>query len=73
MRNGLPVPISYSLGITYSLYDLAERQLEVYHTNCDSYSEIIQRYLKPKKKSGEEKKKLHKDEKKEEEEKIAEY
>ena len=38
MRNGLEVPINYSLGCVYSLYDLAERNLEVYHTNCDSYS-----------------------------------
>jgi len=37
MRNGLDVPISYALGIVYSLYDLAERGLEVYHTSADSF------------------------------------
>lgn len=38
MRNGLKIPISYALGCVYSLYDLAETGLEVYHTNLDSYT-----------------------------------
>ena len=50
MRNGLEVPINYSLGCVYSLYDLAERNLEVYHTNCDSYSEIVDKFRNPEKK-----------------------
>ena len=44
MRNGLETPISYSLGCVYSLYDLAETGLEVYHTKLDSYTEVIEKY-----------------------------
>ena len=33
MRNGLEIPISYSLSCVYALYDLAESMLEAYYTN----------------------------------------
>lgn len=48
MRNGAEIPISYALGCVYSLYDLAERKLEAYHTNYDSYPEVIRNYTDPK-------------------------
>ena len=54
MRNGAEVPINYSLGCVYSIYDLAEKQLDVYHTNIESYSEVIRTFSergKPKIKS----------------------
>lgn len=41
MRNGAKIPIGYSLGCVYSLYDLAEKKLEAYYSNIDSYSEIV--------------------------------
>jgi hypothetical protein len=44
MRNGAEVPISYSLGCVYSLYDLAEKKLDVYHTNIDSYTEVMRTF-----------------------------
>ncbi len=44
MRNGAEIPINYALGCVYSLYDLAERKLEAYHTNYDSYSEVIRNF-----------------------------
>jgi hypothetical protein len=44
MRNGLETPIAYALGCVYSLYDLAETGLEVYHTHLDSYTEVADSY-----------------------------
>lgn len=44
MRNGNEVPISYSLNCVYSLYDLAEKKLEVYNSNLDSISEVKNKF-----------------------------
>jgi hypothetical protein len=41
MRNGQQIPISYSLGCVYSLYDLAETQLEAYYSHTGSYGELV--------------------------------
>lgn len=60
MRNGSEVPISYSLGCVYSLYDLAEKKLDVYSTNIESYTEVIRTFQernKPKEKDKNETKK----------------
>lgn len=43
MRNGAKIPIGYSVGCVYSLYDIAEKKLDAYHTNIDSYSEVIRK------------------------------
>jgi hypothetical protein len=40
MRNGLEIPVSYSQGCVYSIYDMVETQLESYHTHLDSYWEV---------------------------------
>ena len=47
MRNNAEIPINYSSGCVYSVYDLAENLLESYHINHDSYAEVIRQYKDP--------------------------
>ena len=37
MRNSYKIPVCYSLHCVFGIYDLAEKRLESYHTNCSSY------------------------------------